>query len=755
MARKLIVEIVGDSSSLERAFSRSSKSAKRFNSDISSTFRGTVAGSGAFRGLGRSVAFASGAFLGGFGLTAALRAAIDEQIDFQKANAQTAAVLKSTGGVAGVTAADVDKLATSLSNVTGLDDELVKASENILLTFTNVRNVAGENNDVFTQATKLSADLATAMGLDLTQAALQVGKALNDPIRGYARLQRIGVAFTKGQVALIKRLEESGDVLGAQRVILRELQKEFGGSAKAAGDTFGGSLNKLRETLRNIAGSIAGLLTPSIERASDRLSKWAQNTDNQKRVLSDAKRVISDVSSVLDTLSGAFKRLNDISGSTENTLKVLLGTFLAFKGLQLVGGLAGLATALGGATAGATGFSAALSGNAGLIALTGVAAFALTTMALKATGLDKALKTAGGAVFDFAAKLGIVHDPLKEFEGKIIPDPDDIKRFRAAITKLMNTRNITRENAIDVFVKLHPEVSKHDVEVAAGILAKVQAPAGVLGPVSARDRGGNARRPTVGAASDAETRKEREARLKRLRAAREAARAAVVERAELQVERAQQTKSLADDLVALNRLKALLAKRIAGAKRLGRDTLAFERQQLDVQNQINGVLQQQAEASKAAQEARAKRRSARQFRLLGLTAEGDDPVAGVKGLRRQLQAATKALDGTFLDTRKTQSLIARIQKILSGGLGKVGKDVRQKIQDIIDDLNNKLKSQSVDVTKFQASARGQFAAAGALGGQTITVHGGIHLHGIQNVKEFENELAKRRKQRAHARGGTR
>lgn len=159
MARKVSVEIVGDSRQLERAFSRSAKSARQFNHEIGRFGRGAVGGSGIFRSLGRSVAFASGAFLGGAGLASAVHAAFGEMADAQKVAAQTNAVLKSTGGVAGVTAGHVDTLATSLMNLSGTDDEVVKSGENLLLTFTNIRNQAGKGNDIFNQATKAALDL--------------------------------------------------------------------------------------------------------------------------------------------------------------------------------------------------------------------------------------------------------------------------------------------------------------------------------------------------------------------------------------------------------------------------------------------------------------------------------------------------------------------------------------------------------------------------------------------------------------------
>jgi hypothetical protein len=44
----------------------------------------------------------------------------------------------------------------------------------------------------------------------------------------------------------------------------------------------------------------------------------------------------------------------------------------------------------------------------------------------------------------------------------------------------------------------------------------------------------------------------------------------------------------------------------------------------------------------------------------------------------------------------------------------------------------------------------QFALAGG-----VTVHGDVHVHGIQDVKAFEEALMKRSKQRAHPRRSTR
>jgi phage-related protein len=145
-----------------------------------------------------------------------------------RVEAQLDAVLKSTGGSAGMTADEVKNLASELQKVTNYGDETTIAAENMLLTFTNI------GKDVFPDTTKAVLDMSTAMGQDLQSTAVQVGKALQDPVEGVTALQRVGVRLTEQQKDQVAAMMDAGDAAGAQRVILAELNKEFGGSAEAA-----------------------------------------------------------------------------------------------------------------------------------------------------------------------------------------------------------------------------------------------------------------------------------------------------------------------------------------------------------------------------------------------------------------------------------------------------------------------------------------------------------------------------------------
>jgi hypothetical protein len=212
------------------------------------------------------IAGRTGAVIGG-GLVFELVRSTKAWQDKRKIVMQTGAVLRSTGQKAGVTAKDVDTLSTSLSRKTGKDDEAIRGSQNLLLSFRQIRNESGAGNDVFNQATVAVGDLSAAMGMDLNSAALQVGKALNDPERGFKRLQRIGVSFSKSQEDRIKLFTEEGDRASAQKVILGELTKEFGGSAAAQAT----ALDRLHVSWGNIEEAIGQGVAPAIDAVSRRL----------------------------------------------------------------------------------------------------------------------------------------------------------------------------------------------------------------------------------------------------------------------------------------------------------------------------------------------------------------------------------------------------------------------------------------------------------------------------------------------------
>ena len=246
---QVIVDFISNTSGLSSGMKQAGAGAQGFGSKL--------------KGLARAGVVAGGA-AGLAALTGTLKVGIDELTQSAKVAAQTAAVIKSTGGAAGVTAKQVANLAGSMMRKTGIDDETIQSGENLLLTFTKVQNKAGKGNDIFTKATHVMADMSVALGQDMKSSAIQLGKALNDPVKGVTALQRVGVSFTAAQKKQIKAMVDSGNTMGAQKLILGELNKEFGGSAEAAGKTLPGQINILKESFSNLAGELVATLVPAL-----------------------------------------------------------------------------------------------------------------------------------------------------------------------------------------------------------------------------------------------------------------------------------------------------------------------------------------------------------------------------------------------------------------------------------------------------------------------------------------------------------
>ena len=221
---------------------------------------------GNFQNLGRNAAIA-GAAVGAFGAAIAFSARSLARI--QKINIQTTSVLKSTGTTANGTAKDIENLAGSLEALTATEAETIQEGANLLLTFKNIQNQAGAGNDIFNQTTAAMVDVARAMGTSASGEAIRLGKALNDPVKGISALTRVGITFTEQQKAQIKALSESGDLMGAQKIILAELQSQFGGSGAAFAKSFTGQLQLLQHELGTVGEEATMVVMPALQQMVD------------------------------------------------------------------------------------------------------------------------------------------------------------------------------------------------------------------------------------------------------------------------------------------------------------------------------------------------------------------------------------------------------------------------------------------------------------------------------------------------------
>lgn len=225
----LVVKLTTDNKGLNRGFKGATSSMKGF--------------------VGKALTIAA-PLAAAFGAKAALDAA-RVQIQAEK---KLAAVLKSTGNAAGFTAGEIKAYAGELQNATNFGDEETLNAAAKLATFNKI------TGETFKETLSLAQDLAAVFDGDLSGASMQLGKALQDPSKGLSALSRSGVSFTTAQKEMIQTLQQSGDMLGAQKIILAEVRNQVGGSARDMAD----QITQAKNSIGDLSESLGMLLAPTV-----------------------------------------------------------------------------------------------------------------------------------------------------------------------------------------------------------------------------------------------------------------------------------------------------------------------------------------------------------------------------------------------------------------------------------------------------------------------------------------------------------
>lgn len=220
-----IAHLTAKNSKYKRALNDTEESTKRSAGKISKSWSGVSATIAKVAG---SIYLANKAF--NF-----LSESYSLYLDQVKSEAKVAQAIKQTGGAAGLTAEELKKMASALQEVTGIGDEKILNDVTAqLLTFKSV------TGDVFKRAQELALDISSVIGTDMKSATIQLGKVLEDPVGQMGALSRNGIIFSDTQKEIIKDLVKQGKIQEAQVVILDEIDKLYGGQAKAINEATGG-----------------------------------------------------------------------------------------------------------------------------------------------------------------------------------------------------------------------------------------------------------------------------------------------------------------------------------------------------------------------------------------------------------------------------------------------------------------------------------------------------------------------------------
>jgi hypothetical protein len=245
----------------------------------------------------------------------------------RQANQRLSNVLESMGFA---DATDrVSAYAESLERTIAVDADVIKATQTKLATFANLTKTVNEAGGAFDRATVAALDMAAAGFGTAESNAIQLGKALEDPIKGIAALAKSGVTFTEQEKEKIKTLVESNQVLEAQNLVLSAIEKQVGGTAEASASSF----DKIKFSLAGISDTLGEMVLPLVD-------KFAVAMQGVAVFVSENEKLVGGLVIAFGALAGGVLAVNA-------AMKVYNAMLIVVKGAQILLNIAMAANPIG------------------------------------------------------------------------------------------------------------------------------------------------------------------------------------------------------------------------------------------------------------------------------------------------------------------------------------------------------------------------------------------------------------------------
>lgn len=201
------------------------------------------------------------------------------------------AVLKATNQQYKYSTRDIKDYAQALQQQTRFADDAIESAAQLLVATQKF------DKEGLERTLDLSADLAEAMGTDITSAASTLSRALIEPGEGLSRLKSIGVSFTESEKNMITELRNAGRELEAQQVILDKVEEAYGGVAKSIGSIDTSTLDKIKsvwgDIKENLGNAFQNALGPVFNWIYSTL-RWLERLSNQVAEKSNFNKYIRE-----------------------------------------------------------------------------------------------------------------------------------------------------------------------------------------------------------------------------------------------------------------------------------------------------------------------------------------------------------------------------------------------------------------------------------------------------------------------------
>lgn len=376
-AKAVSVPVTGNAAPLRKTLTKAEKDLKKFSAqakksmtEAAQTF--SLAGAAA-------TGFATQVYLG-----------------FQKAdqaNKRVFAIAKSMqlfGSQTGEVTRRLTDLGDQLERETGLTAESIKETQAKLLTFKNIAKTADEAGGAFDRATKAAIDMGAAGFGEATNNAVQLGKALQDPIKGITSLSRSGITFTKQEKDKIRTLVESNKILEAQDMILSAVETQVSGTAAATAT----ATTKMRNSFGEVSDIVGEALAPAFEAAAIELQKFAQWAAKNEPIVAALGVALISLPAAILAVRGAMLVSTAISLAYASAQGAVAASNLAVQASTIVG-----------------------------IATATVAAGVIVALSAKIFGAVKANKAHAASIREVTTETGIMKNlqeqSRREYEAKV------------------------------------------------------------------------------------------------------------------------------------------------------------------------------------------------------------------------------------------------------------------------------------------------------------------------------------------------
>jgi hypothetical protein len=482
----------------------------------------------------------------------------------------------------------------------------------------------------------------------------------------FAVLKDLGLGEVRVRDALL-RLAGGGDILRKSLEVGEKAWKRNNAlqiEAQKRFDTTASKLKIFQNRVQDLQITLGTALLPVLERIVTPLSDWLEKTENQERLLGFLNDTINTVAGTAEALRGAFEHLNSITGSTKNSLKLLFGVLVAYKGLKIVGTLAGIATNLGliGTEAGGSiGKVKGLRTQLLLLRRIGIITIGVELIfGQEGKGIKGFLEEHTGLDFDKGLLQNAIEDAGSELETTAR------KQGGQTFKEFQNTLEGIFPGIVEAGAAAATPTSKDKAKTKKAVDANAAFWKKFWNEYQKSVTGGDGAGSGGGGMTAAEKQRAKFDQL--------------IDSLQLDLERAGATKTFRDNLRALDKLEqAVLAQ------------IKVEGKTTELMRQLFQIRQERADTLRQQSEQQAQQIEEKQFLALGLTKEGQKRLPGKGALLRRLGTLRDQIKGTVLDTAKTRAQLQKIENVLRSATKKLSAGVVQAILDMYGDISGALE----------------------------------------------------------------